>query len=377
MPAPLRVLELLVSTELGGGPAHVRDLVTLLPPDEFQVTVGAPAGGPYTQVFSSSGSGFVDLPCDRLVPGLVRLVTREIRDHGIQIVHSHGKGAGVYGRLAARRAGIAAVHTFHGIHFRGYPIGLRSGYLALERWLAGTTQAIIHVSESQAREADHLGLAPRGRSHVIVNGIDIERLERLVSNAPISRRMLGVASEAFVVGTVARFDRVKGLDVLLDAFSRLAAALPRAVLVLIGDGPEAGRLRASAAERRIQDRVVFAGALPDAARGLPALDAFASASRGEGLPLGVLEAMACGLPVVATRVPGHVDAVDDRVTGVLVPSGAAAALADALLGLASDPARARTWGEAGRQRVHRLFSARRMTAEVAALYRQVGKTAVV
>src|ERR1700731_2648597 len=183
MPAPLRVLELLVSTELGGGPAHVRDLVNLLPPDEFQVTVGAPAGGPDTQGFSSSGSGFVDLPCDRLVPGLVRRVTRVIRERGIQIVHSHGKGAGVYGRLAARRAGIAAVHTFHGIHFRGHPIGLRSGYLALERWLTGTTQAIIHVSESQAREADDLGLAPPGRTHVIVNGIDIERLERLVGDA--------------------------------------------------------------------------------------------------------------------------------------------------------------------------------------------------
>ena len=373
MRAPVRVLELLVSTGLGGGPAHVRDLAALLPSDEFQVTVGAPAGGPYTEVFSSAGA-FVDLPCDRLDPGVVRRVARVIRERGIEIVHSHGKGAGLYARLAACRAGIPAVHTFHGIHFRDYPIGLRSGYLALERWLAGRTQAIIHVSESQAREAEGLGLAPPGRTHVIVNGIDSERLERLVGTAPVSRRALGVADDAFVIGTVARFDPVKGLDVLLDAFARVAPALPRAMLVLIGDGPWAGRLRASAAALGLQGRVVFAGALPDAGRGLPAMDAYASASRGEGLPLGLLEAMACGLPVVATRVSGHVDAVDDGATGALVPAGDAAALAEALLLLARDPERGRAWGEAGRRRVHRLFSARRMAAEVAAVYRKIGAT---
>jgi len=84
--------------------------------------------------------------------------------------------------------------------------------------------------------------------------------------------------------------------------------------------------------------------------------------------------MACGLPVVATRVSGHVDAVDDGATGALVPAGDAVALAEALLRLARDPARGRAWGEAGRRRVHRLFSARRMAAEVAAVYRKIGAT---
>jgi len=371
----VRVLELLVSTELGGGPAHVRDLATLLPSDEFQVTVAGPAGGPYAEIFSALGGGFVDLPLDRLAPGMLRRLERVVRERGIDVIHSHGKGAGLYGRLAARRLGIPAVHTFHGIHYRGYPIGLRWGYLAMERWLAGRTAAIVHVSESQARGAEPLGLAPAGPTHVIPNGIDIARLARLVSGSPISRRALGVADDAFVIGTVARFDPVKGLDVLLEAFARVSHALPRATLVLIGDGPEAGRLRAAAATLGVGARVVWAGAVPDAARALPAMDVYASASRGEGLPLGLLEAMACGRPVVATSVSGHVDAVEEGATGALVPAGDAAALGDALLGLARDETTARAWGEAGRRRASRLFSATRMVAEVAAVYRKVRATA--
>jgi glycosyltransferase involved in cell wall biosynthesis len=368
---PLRVLELLVSTELGGGPAHVRDLIARLPRDEFELTVGAPAGGPYTRVFRELGASVVDLPCDRVAPASLGRVVRLIRERGFHLVHSHGKGAGVYGRLAARRAGIPAIHTFHGIHYRRYPIGLRSAYLALERWLIGATWAVVHVSESQAREAGAVGLAPEGRTHVIVNGIDVERVACVTRARPLSREALGLARDALVVGAVARFDPVKGLDVLLDAFARARRLVPEASLLLIGDGEGGRRLRAQAARLGVEDRVVFAGAIEDAVRCLPAVDLFVSASHGEGLPLSMLEAMACGLPVVATRVPGHVDAVEDAVTGLLVPP-APGVLGDAVALLARDPARRAAMGAAGRKRVERLFTAGRMAAEVAALYRRAG-----
>jgi glycosyltransferase involved in cell wall biosynthesis len=367
--APLRVLELLVSSDLGGGPAKVRDVIARLPRAEFSVTVGAPGGGPYVERFREAGADVVEVAADRLSLRTLVQVRRVLSARGIQLVHSHGKGAGVYGRLAARWAGIPAIHTFHGIHHAGYPPGLRGAYLLLERLLARGTHTLIHVSESQAAEARRLGLWAAGRARLVVNGIDAARVRALASERALPREALGIPAGAPVVGTVARFDPVKAIDLLLEALPRLAQRVPGAVLLLVGHGPEDGRLRARAAALRISRQVVFAGPIPDAARCLPAMDLFVSASRSEGLPLGVLEAMACGLAVVATRVPGHSDAVEDGVTGCLVPSGDAGAMAEAASGLLLDEPRRRRMGELGRARVARLFSADRMAAEIATLYR--------
>src|SRR5262249_55473924 len=162
--------------------------------------------------------------------------------------------AGVYGRLAARVARVPAVHTFHGIHYTDYRAGLGRAYLAVERRLARLTKAIVHVSESQAREAATLGLAPPSSSHVIINGTDAGRPPPPRRRGG-PRRALGLDSEALVLGTVARFDPVKALDALLRAFALAAAAEPTAHLVIIGDGSERSRLHALAGSLGIEDRV--------------------------------------------------------------------------------------------------------------------------
>jgi glycosyltransferase involved in cell wall biosynthesis len=141
----------------------------------------------------------------------------------------------------------------------------------------------------------------------------------------------------------------------------------------VGDGPEAAALRGLAGTLGLAGRVVFAGPVPDAARGLPALDLYVSASHREGLPLALLEAMVCGLPVVATAVPGHVDVVEDGVTGLLVPAADPAALAGAALALLDDPARRRRLGAAGRARAESRFAVSRLVAEIRALYREAGR----
>lgn len=370
MGPPLRVLELLVSSALGGGPAHVRDLIPRLPGAEFAITVGAPGGGPYVEIFRELGADVVEVPAHRLSVGTLARVTRLVRERGIQVVHSHGKGAGLYGRLAARAAGIPAIHTFHGIHHAGYPPGLRRGYLALERGLARITHTLVHVSESQAREARRLGLMPHGRACVVVNGIDAERVRALATGHTLPREALGIPAGVPVIGSIARFDPIKALDILLDAVPPLTERVPGATLLLVGQGGQDRRLRARAAALRISRQVVFAGAIPDAARCLPAMDVFVSASLGEGLPLSLLEAMACGLPVVATRVPGHEDVVVEGVTGQLVPVRDPGALAGAAAALLLDAPRRRVMGDEGRARVDRLFSADRMAAEIAGLYRR-------
>jgi glycosyltransferase involved in cell wall biosynthesis len=366
MAPPLRVLELLVSTELGGGPAHVLGLVEGLPREEFALTVAGPGGGPHEARFRAAGVTFEPVAADRLSPAVLVRVLAIARRHRVQVVHSHGKGAGLYGRITARLVGAAALHTFHGIHHEAYP----RLYLVLERALARASHAVVHVSESQARAAIPLGLAPPGRTRVVVNGIDPAAVRAAAAAAPLARAGLGLPPAGPVVGTLARFDPVKALDVLVRAFARTAAARPDARLVLVGDGPEAPRLRALTHELGMDGRVVFAGARADAVRCLPLLDLYASASHREGLPLALLEAMACGLPVVATAVAGHEDVVEDGGTGVLVPPGDESALAAAMTALLADPARRAALGGAGRARVDRRFTRARMVQEVAALYRE-------
>ncbi|HEV8226497.1 MAG TPA: glycosyltransferase [Methylomirabilota bacterium] len=370
MPVPVRILELLVSTDLGGGPAQVRDVVTRLPREEFAVTVAGPSGSSHGGVLAESGARVVGIGTDRIGRRPFLDVLELIRVDGIDIVHSHGKGAGLYGRLAARRAGIPAVHTFHGIHAR-YPVGGARAYLMLERALARITAAIVHVSESQALEAAALGLAPPGRTHVIVNGIDARCVAAGAMTRAAAREKLRLEPDALVLGTVARFDPVKALDSLLRAFALAAAQYPAARLVLVGDGPAAPRLRALSATLGIEARVRLAGPIAHASRLLPALDLYVSASRKEGLPLALLEAMACGLPVAATRVPGHVDVVAEGVTGLLAAPHDHGDLARAMRELMTEQARRSVMGQAGRRRVEDRFGASRMAAETAALYRSV------
>lgn len=365
----MRLLQLLVSTAIGGGPRHVFDLVRRLPREEFSVVVAAPADGPFFERFKELGAEVTELALNRLRPWTLSAVTRLVSERGIQVIHSHGKGAGLYGRLAGWRAGVPAVHTFHGLHY-GYPLGLGGVYLALERGLARLGHAVVHVSQSQALDAENLGLAPPGRTRVVVNGIDPGEARALARSAGLSREALGLPRDAQVAGCIARFDPVKGLDLLVEAARRLGERSPRLSLVLVGGGADERRLRDRVARAGLADRVRFTGPLADACRVFPAFDVYVSASRGEGLPLGVLEAMASGLPVVATRVTGHVDLVVDGVTGWLTPPGDPGSLAAAVARLLDDPELGRKMGRAGSERVERHFRLEPMVAELARLYHE-------
>jgi len=371
----IRVLELLTSTALGGGPRQVWDLVRHLPRDEFEVTVAGPRDGPFFGRFGELGCRVATVRAARIGLGPLLATLALVRAHRIQVIHSHGKGAGLYGRLAARRTGAAAVHTFHGIHFESYsPVGRRL-YLALERRLARWTHTIVSVSVSQEAEGRALGLFGPGQSATVVNGLDVEAQDRLLATMPVGRASLGLAEDAVVVGCVARFDPVKNLGALVAAVERLAARQPRLVLLLVGDGAEKTRLQGLVARAGLGGRVVFAGWLADSARALRTMDLYAAASLKEGLPLALLEAMAAGLAVVATDVPGHRDVVRDGETGLLVPVGDDAALADALGALLADPDRRRRLGRAGRARVLREFAVAPMVEKTAEIYRAAAAAA--
>lgn len=364
------VLELLPTSTPGGGPKHVYDLIRELPESEFEVVVGAPRDGIFFERFQALGLRVVEFPRRRLGLGHLLLALRLIRQFDIAIVHTHGKGPGIYGRLAAWWTGASAVHTFHGIHYANYSSVGRWLYLALERRLSRLSRTIINVSASQSVEGLGLRLFKAEQNAVVVNGIAPEEINRVMSESPVRRDSLALTADDVVLGSISRFDPIKRLEVLLAVVQRLVGQFPHVTLVLVGAGTEEGRIRRLTFDMGLQDRVIFTGFLENPARVYPALDLYVTASQKEGLPLSLVEAMCAGLAVVATDVPGHRDVVIHGETGLLVPPNDSAALADAIAELITDPDRRHAMGEAGRRHALGEFGIRLMVDATAAIFRR-------
>ncbi len=299
---------------------------------------------------------------------LARL-TRFLRAGRWDVVHTHSSKAGVLGRCAARLAGVPhVVHTVHGWGFHeGQSAAVFRLYVLLERMCAPRTDVLVHVAERDRV----LGLRQRiGRPEqyrLIRSGIEIARFRDDRTPPAAARRALGVPEDAFVVGSVGRLVPQKAPLDLVDAFAEVAAAVPRAFLVIVGDGPLRGAVEARAAARGLADRVVLPGIRRDVPALLRAFDVFALSSRWEGLPRVFPQAMAAGLAVVATDVAGAADIVEPGHTGFLVPPGDTRALGHGILRLAGDAALRRRLGAAARDAVE-AFSAERMAGQLEDVY---------
>ena len=337
----MKILHVVSSMEYGGGPMHVLTLAKGLCAHGIESVVAGP-DGPMRAQFEAAG--------------ITVLPWGAAGRAGADICHTHGKLAGVFGRLYATLRRLPAVHTFHGLHYDGYGPLKRRAYFMLERWLARRTAAIIHLTDAQAAEAVHVGL-PGGQ--VIPNGIEAERIEADALSRTSARAVLDFPPHAYIVGTIARLDPVKRTERLIAALTHL----PDVHLAIIGDGAERAVLEAMVVGRSLVDRVHFLGAMPRAAAYLRAFDVFVSASAREGLPLALLEAMACGLPVVVSDIPAH-----------LTVLGQSTQVSDDLVRMVTwlrgNPTVAADLGSCNRRTVV-AFDARRMVEQTVAVYREI------
>ena len=205
---------------------------------------------------------------------------------------------------------------------------------------------------------------------MIRSGSEVERYRAAKEMRERTRASLGIASGQFVLGNVGRLAPPKVPSDLIHAFVCASRVRPEARLVLVGDGPLRGEVESLVARLGVSGRVALLGLRRDVPDLMAAFDAFVFASRWEGLPRTILQAMAAGLPVVATRVDGVPDAVDDGETGYLVPPGDVPTLADRMLRLMATPELGRALGRAGQARVDE-FSTRRMVAQLDTLYEEL------
>lgn len=372
MNAPRRVLLLTTELHPAGAERVVFELATRLPRERWAVTVASlrSPGGSDGAVADALLAARVDVRPLRLrgkldLRGALRL-RRLLRALRPALVHAHLFHGNLAARLLAPSAGARVISTIHVVERRRLP-----ARPLLERLLATRDDATVCVSQAVRRHAAAALGARSDRLRVIENGIDLARFAP-PSDPDRARRearaALALPPDAPIVGAVGRLDRQKGLDVLIEAFARLAPAHPQALLALAGAGPEEGALRALARARGLEARVRLLGHQRDVPAVLAALDVFCMPSRWEGFGLALAEALACGKPAVASAVDSLPEVLGEA--GLLVPPEQPAALADALGSLLTDPTRRAALTRAARARAER-FSVERMVAAYDALYGEV------
>jgi glycosyltransferase involved in cell wall biosynthesis len=272
---------------------------------------------------------------------------RAIRDFRPQVVHTHSSKAGVLGRLAARLERVpVVVHTVHGFGFTPLQSPVkRALFLRAEKLAARWTDHFVAVSHVNLDRGVELGLWTAEQASVIRAGVDLDRF-RFADDGAAARRALAIPEGVPVVTQIGNFKPQKAPLDFVRAAALVAAKLPEARFVLVGEGPLRGDAEALATELGIADRTVFSGWWRDVPGLLAATMVSVLSSIHEGLPCSVVESLAAGVPVVATAVDGTPEVVRPGVNGELVDPGDPTSLADAILGILVDGDRRLAMSEA-------------------------------
>jgi glycosyltransferase involved in cell wall biosynthesis len=371
----IRVLEMIDRPFLGGGQITLLTLANGLDKERFEVAAAFMGEGPLGEELRKAG-----IPCfavdlrKKAGPGAVAGIAGVLRKNAIDILHTHGGVAGLYGRLAARKAGIrAVVHTVHGIHYLHYrnPF-LRTVFIVLERWLARMTDAIVFVSAADLDRGKRLRLASPAQARLIRNGVP-ETIGIPSDFDPLKKKAeLGAEGRPLVVA-VSRLHRQKGLIHLLHAAPLVRREIPDVQIVVAGGGPLENRLAAKGRMMRLGGNLLLLGERADAREILAAADVFVLPSLWEGLPYVLVEAAALGKAIVATDIDGVREVLRSGVTGILVPPKDAGSLAAAVVSLLEDKAFAGQLGARAQAEIPSRFSVPTMIKETERLYLEILK----
>jgi len=305
----------------------------------------------------------------RALVALFRLM-RKLEPH---IVHTHTSKAGILGRLAAWMARVPIViHTPHGHVFYGHFGRLLSRiFLQMEKLLGRITHHQIALTPEEGNDYLNLGVAKSKNISVIHSGVDLNCFKRSATESNPKRNELAIPPNSLVVGYVGWLIPIKGVTYLVNAMAEVVQRHPNSLLVLVGKGDEKGeeetKLSKQVENLGIADHVRFLGWRPDVDEIMGCFDIFVLPSLNEGMGRVLVEAMATGLPIVASSVGGIPDLVKDGENGLLVPPADAGALKRAISDLLSDKAKRKRMGETGK-RMCRPYSVEAMVEKIDNLY---------
>ncbi len=375
MAKKIRVLECIRQGKIGGGESHLLSLTAHLDRSRFEPVVLSFTDGPMMERLKEMGVEtrliYTEKPFDIRIWGQVkRLLQAEAPD----VIHAHGTRASSNVLWAARKLGIPVIYTVHGwsFHQDQHPLVRRLRILG-EKYL--TERSEVNISVSASNQQSGKEMIPQFRSVVINNGIDQQKFdpERAYSDV---RAELGIARDSVVVLFIARFTAHKQPLTLIRAFARALTMLQGIgaaglQLLMVGDGDEKEAGVALARELGLEDKIIFQAFRQDVPDVLHAADIFVLPSLWEGLPIGLLEAMAMRKAVIGTRVDGTREVLQDGDNGLMVEPGDVDGLAAAIVRLAADRELRESLRARAFQTVRERFDAVTMTREIESIYSKV------
>jgi glycosyltransferase involved in cell wall biosynthesis len=368
----MRVLWLIDSLTLGGAEALVPTFARAVDPERVRLQVAflkSLGGNPFERELLAAGVPLTHLRARHLRDvGAFRRLVRLVREQRIEVIHAHLTYAAIWGGLCARVTGVPMVATLHTApseapRWSREDVRERLFAFALNRWCS----SVVAVSEAARAQHVRRGRIDSHRICVLHNGVDLEAFAADPARRRAARAGMGLGSEPLVL-TVSALREGKGMEVLLPAMAALIRERPELRLAIAGEGRLRTRLQDLAAENGLNGHVRWLGLRRDVPELMAAADLFVLASRHDAFPTAVLEAMAAGLPVVATRVGGVPEIVEEGRTGLLVGPGDPAELAAAIRALIDDPHRAAALAAAARERVRERFGARAWSRRLQDLY---------
>lgn len=368
--APIRIVHVAGSAQWAGGEVFLQLMAEHLDKRAFELRVICPENGPLQAEMQRRG-----IPCEMIPlgplghPGPLWKLRRLLRDWRPSIVQSHGARSNFYAALAA--GSIPHVATIHNA-LTDYPIPRwkKSIYQIFNSLMVSQTNRIICVANSLRDDIVRHHSTAAGKTAVIHNGVDFRRFRSDPHRRAETRKNLELGS-AWTLGIIGRLTPQKGHIYLLDALQLARAELDSCQILIIGDGPLRTFLEKRSVALGLRSLCRFLGRREDIPAMLDAVDAIALPSVSEGFPYVVLEAMAMGKPVIASRVNGVEEIISTGDEGFLVPARNAAALADSIRRARTDVPESRARAKKGNKRVHDLFSTERWIDRWQNLYREL------
>lgn len=358
----LNILIITVRADFGGGPEHIYSILKALHKDN-NFYIACPDDIPYKERFSEivGEDKIILVPHRKFRLKTLFKLKSFAKRNSINIIHSHGKGAGIYGRFLSMLTGIPCIYTFHGFHIGTYNRLQKLLYVLIERFLSHFTKKIITVSKGERQELLSHKIAKPFKFQIIENGVDMPAKsvsEQNFLNSP--KKLISFT----------RFDYQKNSSQLVGIFNVLKNQnkADQFKMMILGSGEEETKIKKMTEESGLNQMFNFKGAVKNPRDYLNESFCYITTSRWEGLPLAVLEAMSHGVPVIATDIAGNNDIVENNHTGFLYNPENPAEAAEFIIRLSEDLELWKFFAKQSREKIISSFSLEKMAQKTQELY---------
>lgn len=358
-----KILMITSRADYGGGPEHVYRLMITLQ-KEYDIYIACPKDVPYWNRYAEivGLERMLEIPHRKVTLRHVLKTAKFVKQNNIDIVHSHGKGAGIYGRIVSLFTRFPCVHTYHGIHIESINKLSKMLNITLERILAWFTSTLISVSESEASIVRKYRLCNTTKLNVIVNGVVI----------PKESSKLPDHYGRYKIISMTRFDNVKNSELAIEILNIINSKYPgRFELHFLGQGEGMDHVKKKAQEMDVAEIVYFHGAVDNVEKHYRETFCYLSTSKMEGMPLALLESFSYGIPVVASNVPGNKDIIEHNVDGYLYDINTAENAALYIIKLANERTVWRSISEMARKKAIDKFSVEKMATQISEIYKKL------